>query len=94
MSYKRNKNQELLVVGACIIIPAIIGYLCGDLLIGGTLFSAGLLTAYFAGKQKRIKSLFSVINAGLIAYVAFVNHLYGSFFINTFIIFCTILREC
>lgn len=86
MSYKKNKiTAEIWPIAACIIVPAIFGCLSGDLLIGGTLFSSGLLAAYLAGKQKRIKSLFSVINAALIAYVAFINHLYGTFFVCTFI---------
>ena len=79
------KTKDYLVIILCILIPAIIGFVTGDLIIGGSLLITGLLGSYFAGNGKRINYLFGFINALLIAYVAYENNLFGSFFVNTVI---------
>lgn len=79
------KKTEIAIILLCILVPAIFGIISGDLLVGGALFASGLLTSYLASIQKRAKSIFGLINAVLIAYVAFKNNLFGSFFINVFI---------
>ncbi len=82
---RRLSTREILIILACIFAPIAIGFLSGDLLVGGALLATGLLGGYLAGLQKRAGYFFGLINALLIAYVGFENGLYGTFIINAFI---------
>lgn len=83
------KYKNIIVITLCILIPAIIGFLSNDILIGGTLLATGLLSSYLAGIGKRSGYIFGIINDLLIAYVAFKNNLFGSF-VNNALVFAPI----
>ncbi|MBR3132131.1 nicotinamide mononucleotide transporter [Candidatus Saccharibacteria bacterium] len=89
---RKTKNKEtkltttnIAVILACIIVPAIIGFYSGDLLIGGSLLAANLLGSYTAIIQKRINYVFDFISALLVAFVGYENDFFGSFFMSLFI---------
>lgn len=83
---KSNHNKpNYFTVSLCVVFPAIIGYLSGDIVIGSLLVATGLLCSYFASIGKRSGYIFGFINALLIAYVAYKNNLFGACIVNTFI---------
>lgn len=86
-SHKKTRivQKDILALSLCVVVPAIFGVISRDLVIRGSLFATGLLTSYLAGMQKRINSIFAIINALLIAYVALKNNLFGQFAVNAFV---------
>lgn len=81
--------KKIIVIALCILIPATIGFLSNDILIGGTLLATGLLSSYLASIGKRSGYIFGIINDLLIAYVTFKNNLFGSF-VNNALVFAPI----
>ena len=59
-----------------------IGYLSGDIIVGSILVATGLLGSYFGGIGKRIGYIFGFVNFLLIAYVSYINNLFGSSIVN------------
>lgn len=77
---KRNgRTNELLVIIVCLIFSTGAGILTKDLLIGGSILTTGLLSAYYASHAKRINYLLGFANYLLMAFVSWQNHIYGMF---------------
>lgn len=88
MSPKNQKSKNkpnFVVIALCIILPLILGYVSGDIFIGGFLVVTSLLSSYFASIGKRVNYIIGCINAFLIAYVAYKNNLFGAAMVNIFI---------
>ena len=77
--------KNILVLSLCVIVPAILGIISGDLLVGGALVATSFLGSYLSILQKRTAYFFGFTNAFLIAFVGLKNGFFGSFFINVFI---------
>lgn len=87
---KTNKRHalskwNLSIMGVCVLSSFAIGICSGDPVIGSVLLMAGMIDSYLSCNQKRQGYIFGAIYAILLAYLGFVNHLYGSFFLNAFI---------
>ena len=74
---KTNANQ-IIIVASTIIFSLICGMISKDILIGVPLLITGILCSYYACIGKKINFLFGFINFILIAYMSFINHLYGT----------------
>lgn len=77
--------RECLVVFVLVLSSLIIGAINNDIVIGGSLLMTGLVGSYLAGRGRKSNYIFGLINALLIAYVAYRNNLFGSFAINAFL---------
>lgn len=86
---KTNKNKKhalsewnVSVMIVCAVSSFIIGVCSGDPILGSILLAAGLIDSYLTCNQKRQGYIFGALNAILVAYVGFINHFYGTFFLN------------
>ena len=78
-------KKDVFVSFICVLFSAVAGILCHDFLLGGSILATGLLCAYFTSVGKQINYLFGSINYLVMAYAAYVNHLYGLAFFYTFV---------
>ena len=81
----QKQKQEYTITTLIVFSSVIIGYLSGDLVLGGLLLATGLITSYFASIRKRANYIVGFVNALLLSYVAYKNNLFGSFAVNAFI---------
>jgi nicotinamide mononucleotide transporter len=77
--------QNCIVPTIFILLSVIFGIISNDTIIGIPTLATGLLCAWFASKGKKINYILGFINYLLMAYISFINHLYGLFIFNTFI---------
>lgn len=78
-------RDNFFIISICSIFSFGLGFIFGDIWIGGTTLFTGLLNGYYAAQGKKINYLFGMVNYLLLGYIAFMNSLYGIFFFYVFL---------